>query len=522
MSVKRNIVANYAGQGIATLLSLALVPVYITYLGIEAYALVGLFAVIQSWLALLDLGMTPTLGREMARFSAGRVGAQAIRDLLRSLETITFGLAAIAGLALTLGSGLVARYWLNAQSLPVATVAGALSMLGIVVALRFCEGLYRSGLMGLQQQVWVNVAGTLLALLRSLGALGVLALVSPTIEAFFAWQGLVSLLSLGVLAWRLHASLPAPPRPARFSLAALRDIRRFAGGVFGISLLAVLLQNVDKLLLSRLLGLADFGYYMLGATLAAGLLLISGPIVLAVAPMLVRLHDSGNDAGLAITYHKSAQLVTVALAPAALVLAAFAPGVLFAWSGDAAIAARTAPVLALLALGNLANALMQIPHQLQLAAGWTGLATRVNIAAVVVMIPLLAWAVPQFGAPAAALVWLGINLGYLLYTIPAMHRRLLPGEMWHWYWSDVLRPLAGAAMAIAAAALLAPGADASRLDWLGFMLASGSAATLAAALLAGTVRQRIFAVPAVDRVVTWAGTLPLIGHAARVLAGRAR
>ena len=81
MSVKRNIIANYAGSAVTTLLSVALVPVYIRYLGIEAYALIGLFAVIQAWLTLLDFGMTPTLGREMARFGAGAVSAQGIRDL---------------------------------------------------------------------------------------------------------------------------------------------------------------------------------------------------------------------------------------------------------------------------------------------------------------------------------------------------------------------------------------------------------------------------------------------------------
>ena len=88
MTVRRNIAANYVGSGISALLSLALVPVYIRYLGIEAYALVGLFAVIQAWLALLDFGLTPTLGREMARFSAGALSAQAIHDLLRTLEIL--------------------------------------------------------------------------------------------------------------------------------------------------------------------------------------------------------------------------------------------------------------------------------------------------------------------------------------------------------------------------------------------------------------------------------------------------
>ena len=67
--LKRNLIANYLGQGWAALMGLAFIPLYIKYLGIEAYGLIGLFALLQAWLSLLDMGMTPTLGREMARFT---------------------------------------------------------------------------------------------------------------------------------------------------------------------------------------------------------------------------------------------------------------------------------------------------------------------------------------------------------------------------------------------------------------------------------------------------------------------
>ena len=54
------------------------VPVYISYLGIEAYGLIGLFATLQAWLSLLDLGLSPTLNREMARLRGGAHTAEPI------------------------------------------------------------------------------------------------------------------------------------------------------------------------------------------------------------------------------------------------------------------------------------------------------------------------------------------------------------------------------------------------------------------------------------------------------------
>ncbi len=228
--LKRNLIANYLGQGWAALMGLAFIPLYIKYLGIEAYGLIGLFGVLQAWLVLLDMGMTPTLNREMARFTGGTHSATSIRDLLRSIEIIGLGIAMLIGLGIWAASAWLASDWLHAEKLPVDTVAQAFSIMGAVTALRFVEGIYRSAIVGLQRQVLFNVVNSVLSTLRGLGAVGILIWVSPTIEAFFIWQGLISVLSLGVLAGATYSALPKDKRGGQFSMAALKSISRFAGG----------------------------------------------------------------------------------------------------------------------------------------------------------------------------------------------------------------------------------------------------------------------------------------------------
>lgn len=491
MSVKRNIFANFIGQGVASVLSLLLIPVYIHYLSIEAYALVGLYGVIQVWLTLLDLGMTPALNREMARFTAGAVPAESIKDLLRSLEIVVGALGIAIALALTAASGFLANHWLKVQRLPVEEVARGLSLVGVVVGLRFCEGIYRSGIIGLQQQVWLNIAGVVLALLRGVGVIAVL-MVSPTIQAFFLWQAFISIVTLVVMGAKLHLALPRTPEPGRFSIPALMEVRHFAGGMLGMTVLAVLLTQVDKLLLSRLLPLDQFGYYMLASTVAAGVYLAVGPVIQAVFPRLVALVAADHDGQLARAFHESSQAVSVLLLPITLLLSAFPRGVLFAWSGDPVLAARTSPILGALAIGAFLNALMQVPHHLQLAAGWTSLALKMNIVAVIVLIPALLVAVPLYGPVAAASVWIILNAGYLLVGIPLLHRRLLPGEMRRWVLGDVLAPAAGTGVAIFLSAQAAPAVGDSRLAWLVFLSVAGTLAAIGAILGASTIRTRAF------------------------------
>jgi len=95
-----NIVANYLGQGWSAFIGVILIPVYVRYLGIEAYGLIGLFAVMQASIALLDMGMTPTLNREMARYTSHAHSPRSVRELLRSLETVCFTTAVLLGLGL--------------------------------------------------------------------------------------------------------------------------------------------------------------------------------------------------------------------------------------------------------------------------------------------------------------------------------------------------------------------------------------------------------------------------------------
>ena len=442
MSLKKNVLANYLGQGWTALMGLAFVPVYINYLGVEAWGLVGLMAMLQAMLTVLDMGLTPTLSREMARFQAGAHSAQSIRDLLRSLEVIFGAVAAMITGVIWFAAPWLATNWLSASQMPAATVAQAIGMMGLVLAVRMAEQVYLGASQGLQRQVWLNGAHTSIATLRWGGAVGVLAWVAPSIEAFFLWQGFVSIVSLLILVRQTYRWLPPAKRAARFDLDALMRVRHFAGGMAATTLLAVLLTQMDKLLLSKLVSLEDFGYYTLAASAAGALYFLITPVATAVLPRMTELVAKSEQQMLIDTYHWGSQWLATLLIPAALVMSVFAEPLLLVWTGNITLARQSAPLLALLALGTLCNGFFYVPYMAQLAHGWTSFSVRVNIAAVCFVVPAILWSVPRFGAIGAAWAWLALNAGYVLIAIHFMHRRLLPGEKWRWYGSAVFKPLA--------------------------------------------------------------------------------
>jgi O-antigen/teichoic acid export membrane protein len=310
------------------------------------------------------------------------------------------------------------------------------------------EGIYRSAIIGLQRQVIFNVVSGLMATLRWGGSAGILIWVSPTIEAFFLWQGVVSVATLVILCCIIYSSLPTGGRRGRFSVEALNSVSGFAGGMLGINLLVLLLTQVDKTLLSTLLPLTDFGYYTFAASVAGGLFMLIGPVTQAFYPKFCEIYACGNTEVLSETYHKGAQLVSVIAGSVAIVLIFFSETFLRLWTQDFYLAERVAPLLSVLVFGNLLNGLMWIPYQTQLAYGWTNLALYTNLVAVVFIVPAIIIVAPKYGAIGVAWIWVALNAGYLCISVQFMYRRILPEEKWRWYMLDVLAPLLPSAIAV--------------------------------------------------------------------------
>jgi len=70
--VRHNIIANFAGKAWHGIFSLAFVPIYIKIMGVEVYGLLGIFLSLSALVALLDMGLSATLNRELSRLSCSK------------------------------------------------------------------------------------------------------------------------------------------------------------------------------------------------------------------------------------------------------------------------------------------------------------------------------------------------------------------------------------------------------------------------------------------------------------------
>lgn len=434
---KLGLLANFTGSAWSVLVQLVCVPLYIRFMGIEAFGLIGFYLMFQAMLQVLDLGLSPTMSREMARYSVQPDKADEARDLVRTLEIGYWLIGIVVGAGLVVASPWVATHWIKAGAMPVGSVKQAVMLMGVLAVFQWPVSFYQGGLMGLGRQVLYNGLIISFSILSNLGAVLILWRVSPTIRAFFLWfvaTNALKAVSCVIFLWK---SLPSASRHSRFDFDRIRSIGPFAAGMSGITVCALILMQSDKLILSKLLNLKAFGYYCVAGTLGSGMLIIITPMFNAIFPRFTALAEAGDEDALKQLYHRCTQLMALLLLPLAAVLALFSTDILQLWTRNAEVARNAGPIATLLVIGFAMNGLMNLPYALQLAYGWVSIALRLAISMVIISVPAILLMTTSYGAVGAASVWVGINALYMGFGVPLTHRRLLPHEMTRWLFQDV-------------------------------------------------------------------------------------
>lgn len=440
MSLRKNIIANYISQLYVAMIGIVMVPLYIRYMGAEAYGLVGFFAMLQAWFQVLDMGLTPTMARESARFNGGAISGFHLRRLLRAMEGI-FSAVGLLGCAVLIGSsGAIATSWLKVQQLSSQEVQIAVILMAIIVTLRWVSGLYRGAITGFEQLVWLGGFNIIFATARSVLVIPLFIYIGTSPTIFFVYQLLLATIELIALMMKTYRLLPTPGKSSyvHWEWASLRGILKFSVTISIASLAWLLATQADKLVLSKLLPLTEYGYFTLVAIVASGVLVISNPISGALLPRLTKLNAEGNTDGLITLYRYATQLVVVVAVPAALMLSSFADKVLWVWTGNASMVEKIAPVLTLYAIGSGISVLAAFPYYLQYAKGNLKLHLVGSLLFILAFIPTLIYATNSLGMIGAGWAWLFANLIYFLVWVPIVHRKIAPGLYFSWIMKDVI------------------------------------------------------------------------------------
>jgi len=436
-----NLLANLLGHGSNAGLAFLVYPWFVFYLGQEAFGVVGFHVSLQATITLFDFGISVAANRELARLSAQPNSAQAMRSLVRSLQRIYWCMALLLGSTLFLLAPILAEHWLQPRELDPAYLANALRWMAVAIALQWPTFLYANCIGGLQRQTLLNGVQLLASLGRYPGALLWLAFASPTLDVYFFNQCCVSFGHTATVMFILWRILPKSERSEASEAIDWKSIRAFAIGVGSISVLNLILTQYDKLLLSTLLPLREFGYYSQAVALVAGLGIIGTPIGAAVFPRFSQMVATHAMDELREIYHHAMQLLSALLLPLSVTMITFGDSLLFVWTGNAVTAQNAATVMRLLAFAMTIYALLSLPNCLQYAHGQTRLLLQIYVVAIAIYLPLGFLMATWHGGEGAAGALSIVLLAMFVLGVPLVHRRLMPGDVLRWYFEDIALPL---------------------------------------------------------------------------------
>lgn len=439
--LRKNLISNYIGQFLVVLINIASVPFFFNYLGVESYGLIGFYSTLQVWLSMLDFGIGPTVGRQSSLSLGNKNGGVEILNLIRTSEVLMLVIGFILFLSMFLVSEWISNDWLIPDSLSKEDVRAAIVIMSAIIAIKLFENIYKSSLLGFQRQELFNLLNVALTILRSGGAILVLKYFSSTIQTFFYWQLFASFLGALILKRVVYTTLPKSGLQPRFSIDKLKEIGRYSAGIMTITISSAMLTQSDKLILSKNLNLSEFGLYTLASIMASLVLVAGAPIAQAWFPKLCQQYALRSRKAFIENYHLGSQLVSIIVGSSAIIMIIFSEQVLYIWTGDKVLASHLSELVSVLALGNLLNGLMSMPYQAQLAYGWTRLSVSTNIVSLLIIIPLLYFLVPSFGAISAAWIWVSLNGFYLIFVINKVHKKIMIKEKSLWYINDVFLPI---------------------------------------------------------------------------------
>ncbi|WP_298718250.1 hypothetical protein [uncultured Oceanisphaera sp.] len=487
-SVKKNIIFNYIGQLYTSLIGILILPFYLQHMGAEAYGLVGFFTLIQAWMSLLDLGMTPTLSREIARLKGEPSEGARLVTVVNSLEVTFIFMALLVGAGLFMSREWVASDWLTFEVLEASMVSTAIGIIAVIVSVRWVSSINRSGINAYEMQVWMSLVDVFINTLRFPGSLLLMIWTKGDILIFFYFQLSVVLIEVFLIRRKLRRLMPCGVlNSARFSWKELKRIAPFALSIGYTGVIWVLLSQLDKLLLSKVLTLGEYGYFTLIATISSGVILLAGPVSKAILPRMTALLADGKDEVMLELYRGSTRFVISVIAPVTLVIAMLPKTVVYVWTGDMEAAKWTAPILPLFVIGSGLLTIISFQYYLQYAYGLLKYHVAYNTASIIINIPLIFYAAFEYGAIGVAWIWMGFRILSLVAWVPFIHHRFAPGLHFKWLIQDVLPGVIFAAVAVwALTSFNFPAADSSRFVQFAWLVGT----TLMAVSLAMGVSMR--------------------------------
>ncbi|MHB8612742.1 MAG: oligosaccharide flippase family protein [Candidatus Dormibacteraceae bacterium] len=438
----KNVLYNLLGQGIVLALGFVGVKFIFSRLGADAFGIIFFNQVLTGVLtSALELGVLSTTVREVSAHFESELDY--VRQLIRTASVFYWGLGGLLYVAVFLLAPVLVQHWINLKTIDAGTATTMLRVLAITTLIMLPRALYSSIFQGRQRMELNNSIDVGASAAQQLGIIAILA-AGGNVFAVVWWiaiSAVLSTLTYIAVASRLIGWRSLVPR--YFSSVVKRNVR-FTAHMSVLSVLNMVQLQFDKIVVSKLLPVASVGYYSFGSTVVIRISFASAAIAQAALPSFSRLHQLGDSRPLLLQYRKLQDLISFGLVPV-FAAATFGAMPLYTYLFSRSTASVLLLPTALLCLGFFMAGTINVPYTLAIAMGKPQIASRANVVALFVVLPITALLIYFNGLVGAGSSWVVYYVFLYAYMIPKICRECLGMKTWSWY-AHIARVLALAAI----------------------------------------------------------------------------
>ncbi len=459
---------NVAGQLAPLAVGVLTLPLLIRLVGLERFGFITLVWVLVGYASIFDFGIGRALVRTVAAHLAhgerSRAEASAHAGLVfLALFGVLLALALAPASAWVVGSVLNVPAELVPEAVPaMVLLAASLPFVMLTTGL--------AGVMSAHQRFKaLNLIRIALGVASYLGPLAVAAFVSVRLDAVVAMVLLLRVAGTAAHAWACAAQCGWRPQAAWPEREATRELFTLGGWIAVSNFLSPMLSYLDRLLLATLVPVRAVAIYATPYDVLSKAMVLPSSIMAALFPLASGL--ARGSAAAQRLLGESLRLLFVTMFPVIFLFVVFARPGLHSWLGPE-IAELGAPVMQILAVGMLLNALAQGPATLIQAAGEPRWMALLHLAELPVFVGLLWLLTVHYGVLGTALAS-SLRSGVDAVVVLALaHRRVAMGAL---QWRAAAVP-AGVAVLLLAAGLWPTGwAQAAAVALAGLAVFAGYA-----------------------------------------------
>lgn len=438
MHIKKSLVITYSAQIYSTIITLALTPLLISFVGAEGFGLIGFYLILQTWLQIFDAGVSGTLSRQIALAKTCKLS---LKSFLSNFYKIYSFFAIISVSILLIGTYTAeafSKHWFE-TSLSIDLVSFCIKSMLVSLSFKYLSGPLRSGLIGLEFHGILGIFNLLFTTLRYPAGLLILYLYDNSLKAYFSYQAIIAILEWLVLQVLFYIKSKQTMNNAKISeepiTSSIKTLLVLSTQLSILTVLWVLVSQIDKLLLSGAMSLELFGYYSLAVTVTGVIFTLNMPLNQVLMPRLTFLIANNNNKKYSELLINASLFSAVLFIPFAVFLSFFGKELVWAWTGNMKAAENASHYIIWLAIGNVAAVLVNFAFLLQFTLKNLKKHLIAYIVYSVIVIPITFLVVKNQPGEGTAIFWMLHNCLFLILWGGYTFKFYLTG-----YFSTVLIP----------------------------------------------------------------------------------